>query len=109
MAMYAEIKKAAREDMDIIVGLDRLSSFEDYDSLPYIYAIIMECSRWIPVVPPSAPHRVIQDDYYKGYFIPEGTAVFAVSKSDLKGIYELSSHTGFTLHGVFGTWAQQLV
>jgi cytochrome P450 len=80
MAMHPEIQKRAREELDTVVGSDRLPTFEDYESLPYIRAIIMECSRWLPVVPMSVPHRVTRDDYYKGYFIPEGTVVLAVSR-----------------------------
>jgi cytochrome P450 len=88
MAMYPEIQKAAREELDAVVGPDRLPTFEDYESLPYIHAIIMECSRWIPVVPLGVPHRVIKDDYYKEYFIPEGTIVLAVSNMDSIDIFE---------------------
>jgi cytochrome P450 len=65
--------------LDMVVGPDRLPTFDDCDSLPYIQAIIMECSRWLPVVPLSLSHGVIQDDYYNGYFIPKGTVIVPVS------------------------------
>ena len=76
--MQPGIQKRAREELDVVVGPDRLPTFEDYDELPYIQAIIMECSRWLPVAPLAIPHRSIADDYYNGYFIPEGTMIIAV-------------------------------
>ena len=79
MAAYPELQKRAREELDQVVGPDRLPTYEDHSSLPYIQAIFMECARWLPVVPLSLPRRVITDDYYKGYFIPEGTVIMAVS------------------------------
>lgn len=79
MAAHPELQKKAREELDLVVGPDRMPSYDDYDSLPYIRAIFMECARWLPVVPISLPHRSITDDYYEGYFIPEGTVVMAVS------------------------------
>lgn len=77
--MQPEIQKRAREELDIVVGPDRLPTFEDYDALPYIQAIMMECSRWLPVTPVGVPRSVISDDNYKGYFIPEGTIIVPVS------------------------------
>ncbi len=78
MAMHPDIQKKAREELDLVVGPDRLPIYEDYESLPYIQAIFMECARWLPPAPISLPHRVTMDDYYGGYFIPEGTVVMAV-------------------------------
>jgi cytochrome P450 len=88
MAMHPEIQKAAREELDAVIGPDRLPAFEDYDSLPYIQAIVMECTRWLPVIPLGVPHCVTRDDYYKGYFIPKGTTVIPVSRTDSSGISE---------------------
>ncbi|KAI0698594.1 cytochrome P450 [Cytidiella melzeri] len=77
MAMHPDIQRKAQEELDTVVGPDRLPTYDDYDSLPYIQAIFMECMRWLPVLPLGVPHRLVADDYYNGYFIPEGTIVFA--------------------------------
>ncbi|KAI0092432.1 CyP450 monooxygenase [Irpex rosettiformis] len=77
MAAHPELQKKAREELDMIVGTDRLPTYDDFDSLPYAQAIYMECSRWIPVVPLSIPRRALADDHYGGFFIPEGTVVLA--------------------------------
>ncbi len=79
MAMHPEVQKKAQEELDLVVGHDRLPTYGDWNYLPYIHAILMECSRWLPVVPISLPRRAIADDYFEGYFIPEGTVVIAVS------------------------------
>jgi cytochrome P450 len=79
--MQPEIQVRAREELDMVVGPDRLPTFEDCDSLPYIQAIIMECMRWLPVVPVGPPHSTTQDDNYKGYFIPKDTIIIPVSES----------------------------
>ncbi|KAI0770749.1 cytochrome P450, partial [Irpex lacteus] len=65
----------AQEELDLVVGLDRLPTYEDQEDLPYIQAIYLECVRWLPVVPLGIAHRLITDDYYNGYFIPEGTVI----------------------------------
>ena len=33
--------------------------------------------RWRPVAPGGIPHSLIQDDIYRGYFLPKGTMLFA--------------------------------
>ena len=88
MAKYPELQKKAQEELDTIVGPDRMPTYDDYDSLFYVRAIFMECGRWLPVVPLSLPRRALEDDHYKGYFIPEGTVIFAVSVAIFEVQYE---------------------
>ena len=79
MAKYPELQKKAQEELDTVVGLGRMPTYDDYDTLFYVRAIVMECGRWLPVVPLSLPRRALADDHYNGYFIPEGTVILAVS------------------------------
>jgi len=73
---FPEALKAAQEELDTVVGPDRLPSFEDEDQLPYIRAMVKETLRWRPVaVLGGTPHGNIADDYYNGYLIPKGTTV----------------------------------
>ena len=39
MTLYPEVQKKAQEEIDRVVGNDRLPSFADYDNLPYIRAM----------------------------------------------------------------------
>jgi hypothetical protein len=65
----------AQEELDSVVGQDRLPTFEDLDNLPYIAAVIEETFRWRNIVPAGVPHRTTSDDYYKGYHIPKGSTI----------------------------------
>lgn len=78
MAMHPEIQAKAQLELEQVVGKNRLPDFDDYGSLHYVQAILLECTRWLPVVPLGVPHQVITDDYYDGYFIPEGTVIVPV-------------------------------
>ena len=79
MAKHPELQKRAREELDRVVGPDRLPTYDDYNSLPYIQAIFMECARWLPILPLTSPRLSRADDYYEGYFIPQDTVIIAVS------------------------------
>ncbi|KAL1742804.1 cytochrome P450 [Schizophyllum fasciatum] len=70
-----EVQIKAREELDRVVGRTRLATLEDKKDLPYIDAIVKETYRWEQVIPLGVPHRVMQDDVYEGYFIPEGTTM----------------------------------
>jgi len=74
MARYPEIQAKAQAEMDKVVG-DRLPTYNDKDSLPYLNAVVLETLRWHPVGPNGVPHRLTKDDTYNGYFIPSGTIV----------------------------------
>ncbi|KAF9040485.1 cytochrome P450, partial [Hymenopellis radicata] len=77
MVMYPEVQQKAQEEIDSVVGRDRLPSFEDMERLPYIRAIVKEALRLNPVDPLGLQHRSTEDDVYKGYFIPKGTICIA--------------------------------
>lgn len=47
MTRHPEIFKKAQEEMDRVVGNDRLPDFDDRDSLPYLDAILKEILRYV--------------------------------------------------------------
>ncbi|KAG2353180.1 cytochrome P450 [Suillus spraguei] len=75
MVLYPDVQKRAQAEIDSVVGRDRLPTFEDRESLPYIEAILRETFRWEPVVPLGVPHATTSDDIYDGYFIPKGAII----------------------------------
>jgi len=77
MILNSEAQQKGREELDSVLGRDRLPTFADRDTLPYIEYIVQETFRWGPVVPLVIPHKSAQDDTYKGYFIPAGSLVIA--------------------------------
>lgn len=67
----------ARKDLDSIVGRDRLPSFDDRPSLPYIDAILEEVLRWRPAAAGGVPHFNKTESTYNGHRIPAGSVVIA--------------------------------
>ena len=51
-----EVQKKARDEIDAVVGRDRLPTFEDRPRLPFIDAMCKEVLRWQPVAPVGASH-----------------------------------------------------
>ncbi|KAJ7202062.1 cytochrome P450 [Mycena pura] len=76
MMLHPEVLAKAQEEIDTVVGTDRLPTFNDRASLPYIDAILNETYRWGVPVPMSLPHRLMEDDVYRGMFIPKGSLIF---------------------------------
>jgi len=67
--------RKAQEELDRIVGVERLPQLSDQGDLPYISALIKELLRWGCPAPFGVPKRVTKDDIYKGYFIPSGATI----------------------------------
>ncbi|KAF9872978.1 cytochrome P450 [Colletotrichum karsti] len=68
----------AQEELDRVVGRDRLPTFDDLDKLEYVRAIASETLRWRPVaVLGGTPHASTADYVYKGMFIPKGSTIIA--------------------------------
>ncbi|KAF7424559.1 hypothetical protein PC9H_009866 [Pleurotus ostreatus] len=76
MVVNPECQRLAQEEIDRVVGNERLPTFEDRASLPYIECVVREILRWNPIFPLGIVHRSVQDDIYKGMFIPKGSLVF---------------------------------
>ncbi|KAF5345377.1 hypothetical protein D9757_013390 [Collybiopsis confluens] len=74
--LYPEIQRKAQAEVDAIVGKDRLPSFGDRESLPYVEAVVKELYRWLPIVPLAVPHRAMEDNIFRGYLIPKDSLVF---------------------------------
>ncbi|QRV77605.1 cytochrome P450 family protein [Ceratobasidium sp. AG-Ba] len=75
MQLYPEVQRKAQEELDAIVGSNRLPNMQDMNHLPYIRCIVKEVLRWIPAVPLGIPHASIDEDVYRGYRIPAGSIV----------------------------------
>ncbi|KAG6889519.1 hypothetical protein C0995_000400 [Termitomyces sp. Mi166 len=67
--------KKGQEEIDRVMGSDRLPTFGDENSLPYITAITKEALRWREVAPIALPHLLDADDEYNGYRLPKGSII----------------------------------
>ncbi|CEL54797.1 O-methylsterigmatocystin oxidoreductase OS=Aspergillus flavus (strain ATCC 200026 / FGSC A1120 / NRRL 3357 / JCM 12722 / SRRC 167) GN=ordA PE=2 SV=1 [Rhizoctonia solani AG-1 IB] len=81
MALNPHVQAKAQNEIDNIIGQDRLPEMEDRESLPYIECVLKEVGRWHPVTPVAIPHATVEDDEYRGYFIPKGAAM-AISHNE---------------------------
>ncbi|KAI0644223.1 cytochrome P450 [Trametes meyenii] len=75
MVMHPEAQRAAQEELDRVVGPDRLPDFSDRQFLPYIAALVKEVVRWHAVAPIGGAHCSVADDEYHGFFIPGGSII----------------------------------
>lgn len=71
MTLFPEIQTKAQEELDRVMG-DRLAMSSDRESLPYIWAVVLETHRWHPVAPMALPHASTKEDVIRGYRIPKG-------------------------------------
>lgn len=51
MVLFPDVQKAAQDELDSIVGTERLPESSDREQLPYVAALISELWRWQPVTP----------------------------------------------------------
>ncbi|EKM51684.1 uncharacterized protein PHACADRAFT_150298 [Phanerochaete carnosa HHB-10118-sp] len=75
MMLFPEAQRLAQEELDHVLGNDRLPEFDDRDSLPYVTAIMKEVLRWRPPGPLGVPHKSTRADEYAGYYIPAGSVI----------------------------------
>ncbi|KAJ7598736.1 cytochrome P450 [Mycena floridula] len=76
MVLHPECQRRCQEELDRVIGTDRLPEFEDRKSLHYLECVLQETLRWNPIVPIGVPHRSTEDDIYKGMFIPKNSRIF---------------------------------
>ncbi|KIL57118.1 hypothetical protein M378DRAFT_16464 [Amanita muscaria Koide BX008] len=77
MTLHPDVQKRAQEEIDRVVGKDRLPTIGDQDNLVYVGALIKEVLRFAPVAPLGLPHRAMDEDTYMGHRIPRGATVIA--------------------------------
>lgn len=51
MFKFEDVQKKAQEEIDRVIGHERLPDFGDRKSLPYLEAIYLEVLRYRPVTP----------------------------------------------------------
>jgi cytochrome P450 len=51
MILHPEVQAKAQEEIDSVIGKDRLPVMEDRNQLPYTSRLIQEVLRWCPPAP----------------------------------------------------------
>ncbi|EEA28673.1 hypothetical protein EYB25_000407 [Talaromyces marneffei] len=76
MLLFPDVQRKAKEEIDRVVGPDRMPTMDDEQNLQYVRACMKETLRWMPTtILGAVPHAVTQDDEYMGYLIPKGAGV----------------------------------
>lgn len=71
-----QVMRKAQQELDEVIGKDRMVQESDINKLPYLYAIMKESLRLHPVLPLLVPHCPSQTCTVGGYTIPKGARVF---------------------------------
>ncbi|KAJ6878365.1 hypothetical protein NC651_030949 [Populus alba x Populus x berolinensis] len=75
MLNQPEILEKATEELDRVVGKERLVQESDFAHLNYVKACAREAFRLHPVAPFNVPHVSAADTTVANYFIPKGSYV----------------------------------
>ncbi|KAI0316282.1 cytochrome P450 [Amylostereum chailletii] len=83
LCQYPSVQRSAQEELDRVIGRDKLPDFSDRANLPYLNAICQELLRWKVVIPLGIPHAAMEDSTYEGYFIPKVPLTQNITRSIL--------------------------
>ncbi|KAG6916223.1 hypothetical protein DXG01_007806 [Tephrocybe rancida] len=65
----------AQEEINAVIGSDRLPDFADRENLLYVECVLQETMRWNLAAPTGIPRKAVEDDVYNGMFIPKDSTV----------------------------------
>lgn len=87
---HPEVMKQAQEEIDAVVGSDRVVEEADIANLPFLQAIVKEVFRLHPAIPLSLPRVSTQATELLGYQLPNETElilnIFAIHRDP--AVYE---------------------
>ncbi len=76
MATHPQHQEQVQQEIDQIIGHDRLPSTHDAGTMPFTEAVILEIMRHSCIFPFALPHATTCDTYLNGFFIPNKTLIF---------------------------------
>ncbi|XP_067317015.1 cytochrome P450 2G1-like [Anolis sagrei] len=72
---YSEVQAKVHEEIDRVIGRNRIPNTGDRRQMPYTDAVIHEVQRYSDVIPMNVAHMVTCDTEFRGYHIPKGMMV----------------------------------
>ena len=73
---YPDIQRQLQDELDHVVGRERLPVPEDLASLPLLQATVYELMRVTSLVPLSVPRSTTTETKIRDFIIPKDTVVF---------------------------------
>ncbi|XP_014222433.1 probable cytochrome P450 303a1 [Trichogramma pretiosum] len=75
LVLYPEVQRKAQEEIDAVIGRDRLPSLNDRPNMTYLNAVVMESLRMFMGRTMNVPHRATRDTQLMGYTIPKDSMI----------------------------------
>ncbi|KAI3444284.1 hypothetical protein Pfo_000949 [Paulownia fortunei] len=75
MVRNPRVQQKVQEELDRVVGSDRVMTEADIPNLPYLQCVTKECFRMHPPTPLMLPHKANTNVKIGGYDIPKGATV----------------------------------
>ncbi|PIK37443.1 putative cytochrome P450 1A1-like isoform X2 [Apostichopus japonicus] len=70
LAIYPEVQRKVQEELDDVIGRDKLPTLQDEQNLPYLCAVIYETIRFSSMSLFGVPHATKCDTIIEGYYVP---------------------------------------
>ncbi|KAF5792265.1 putative oxidoreductase [Helianthus annuus] len=72
---HPDVLEKAQNEIDKVVGKERLVNESDIANLPYLRCVVSETLRLYPPTPLLLPHQSTEDCVVGGYHVPRGTVL----------------------------------
>nr|XP_060640580.1 cytochrome P450 2G1-like [Anolis sagrei ordinatus] len=80
---YPEVEEKVHQEIDSVVGCNRVPAVKDRMNMPYTNAVIHETQRLIDIFPAGVPHKVTADTEFRGFLLPKDTNIITLLGSAL--------------------------
>lgn len=77
MITYPDIQVRCQQEIEQVVGWDRLPAWDDRLQMPYVEATINEILRFGNIIPAGVFREVTKDTTFRGYHLTKGTSVIS--------------------------------
>ncbi|CAH6791263.1 cytochrome P450 2D20 [Phodopus roborovskii] len=84
MILHPDVQSRVHQEIDNVIGQERLPQMADQARMPYTNAVIHEVQRFADIVPLNVPHMTSRDVEVQGFLIPKGTTLITNLSSVLK-------------------------
>ncbi|ELT95060.1 hypothetical protein CAPTEDRAFT_123759 [Capitella teleta] len=75
ISQHPKVQEKLQEEVDRVVGVQRIVSLSDKGKMPYTQATILELLRFTSVAPLGVPHMPYEDTVIQGKTVPAGSTV----------------------------------